>query len=83
MSAHCDQAVRVRFRGLVGEDELISAYRSCVVFCMPSIAELQSLATLEAMSAGRPVVAADAVALPLLVRHGTTGCSSRQATFQR
>ncbi|GAA1022616.1 hypothetical protein Aple_021530 [Acrocarpospora pleiomorpha] len=34
---------------------------------MPGIAELQSIATLEAMASGLPVVAADAVALPHLV----------------
>jgi len=40
---------------------------------MPGIAELQSLVTLEAMSAGKPVVAADAMALPHLVRPGRNG----------
>jgi len=43
------------------------------VFCMPGVAELQSLATMEAMAAGKPVVAADAVALPHLVRPGRNG----------
>ena len=40
---------------------------------MPGIAELQSLATMEAMAAGRPVVAADAMALPHLVHPGQNG----------
>jgi glycosyltransferase involved in cell wall biosynthesis len=40
---------------------------------MPGTAELQSLVTMEAMSAGKPVVAADAMALPHLVRHGHNG----------
>ena len=40
---------------------------------MPGTAELQSLATLEAMAAGLPVVAADAMALPHLVRDGANG----------
>ncbi len=55
------------------DDELVTAYRRCAVFCMPGVAELQSLVTLEAMAAGRPVVAADAVALPHLVRPGHNG----------
>jgi glycosyltransferase involved in cell wall biosynthesis len=67
------QAGRVRFRGAVADDELVAAYRRCAVFCMPGIAELQSLVTLEAMAAGRPVVAADAVALPHLVHPGRNG----------
>jgi glycosyltransferase involved in cell wall biosynthesis len=40
---------------------------------MPGVAELQSLATMEAMAAGKPVVAADAMALPHLVRPGRNG----------
>ena len=40
---------------------------------MPSIAELQSIATMEAMASGRPVVAADAMALPHLVHSGDNG----------
>ncbi len=64
---------RVRFHGFVPEDELVSAYAGAAVFCMPGIAELQSLVTLEAMASGTPVVAADAMALPHLVRPGRNG----------
>ncbi|WP_236792710.1 glycosyltransferase [Amycolatopsis sp. GM8] len=64
---------RVRFRGFVGEDDLLDSYAAADVFCMPGVAELQSLATMEAMAAGRPVVAADAMALPHLCRPGHNG----------
>jgi phosphatidylinositol alpha 1,6-mannosyltransferase len=64
---------RVRFRGFVSEEELVEAYATAAVFCMPGIAELQSLVTLEAMASGTPVVAADAMALPHLVRPGRNG----------
>jgi glycosyltransferase involved in cell wall biosynthesis len=40
---------------------------------MPSIAELQSIATMEAMASGRPVIAANAMALPHLVHDGDNG----------
>ena len=40
---------------------------------MPSTAELQSIATLEAMASGTPVVLADAMALPHLVTPGHEG----------
>jgi len=43
------------------------------VFVMPSIAELQSIATMEAMASGRPVIGADAMALPHLVHDGDNG----------
>lgn len=64
---------RVHFRGFVTEQELLEAYARAAVFCMPGVAELQSLATLEAMAAGTPVIAADAMALPHLVRPGRNG----------
>jgi phosphatidylinositol alpha 1,6-mannosyltransferase len=66
-------ADRVRFRGFVSEEELLEAYARAEVFCMPGVAELQSLVTLEAMSACTAVIAADAMALPHLVRPGRNG----------
>ncbi|MFJ5841702.1 glycosyltransferase [Streptomyces shenzhenensis] len=67
-------ADRVTFHGLAGDQEVLEAYGRCDVFCMPGTAELQSLVTMEAMAAGKPVVAADAMALPHLVRPGHNGC---------
>jgi glycosyltransferase involved in cell wall biosynthesis len=73
LADHLGITDRVRFLGFVSDDELRSAYERCSVFCMPGVAELQSLATMEAMAAGKPVVAANAVALPHLVRPGDNG----------
>ena len=64
---------RVRFRGLVSDEELREAYLRADVFTQPCTAELQSLASLEAMSASTPVVLADALALPHLVSEGDNG----------
>src|SRR5690606_33716213 len=64
---------RVHFAGYVSDEELLDAYARADVFCMPSIAELQSLATMEAMSARTPVVLANAMALPHLVAPGENG----------
>lgn len=66
-------AGRVRFLGRVSDDDLMSAYATADVFCMPGVSELQSIVTMEAMAVGLPVVAADAMALPHLVRPGTNG----------
>ena len=66
-------ADRVRFHGFVPEDDLVAAYARASVFCMPGIAELQSLVTREAMASSTPVIAADAMALPHLVRPGRNG----------
>ena len=64
---------RVRFLGLAPDAELREAYIRADLFCMPGTAELQSLVTLEAMSASTPVVLANAMALPHLVRDGENG----------
>jgi glycosyltransferase involved in cell wall biosynthesis len=66
-------ANRVTFHGFVPDADLVRRYAEADVFCMPGTAELQSLATMEAMAAGLPVVAADALALPHLVHHGGNG----------
>jgi glycosyltransferase involved in cell wall biosynthesis len=47
---------RVKFHGFVSEDDLLDAYARADLFVMPGVAELQSLATMEAMAAGKPVV---------------------------
>ncbi|MDY6054699.1 glycosyltransferase [Micrococcus sp.] len=64
---------RVRRLGHVSEEELRAAYLRADVFCQPGTAELQSLVSLEAMSASTPVVLADAMALPHLVDEGVNG----------
>ncbi len=64
---------RVTFHGRIGEDELLRIYTAASVWAMPSIAELQSIATMEAMASGLPVVCADAMALPHLVHDGENG----------
>lgn len=64
---------RVRFLGHVTDEELPGLYEAATVFVMPSIAELQSIATMEAMASGRPVIGANAMALPHLVHDGDNG----------
>lgn len=64
---------RVVLTGYVPDSDLSLLYNSADVFVMPSAAELQSIATLEAMACGRPVLAADARALPELVCPGVNG----------
>ncbi|MDL5352032.1 glycosyltransferase [Microbacterium sp. zg-YB36] len=73
LAAQLGLSEQVRFHGRVDEDELRSLYSRASVFAMPSIAELQSIATMEAMASGLPVVAADALALPHLVQDGVNG----------
>lgn len=64
---------RVRFTGFVPHEDLPALLNSVDVFVMPSEAELLSIASLEAMACGRPLLLANAVALPELVTHGVNG----------
>ncbi len=64
---------RVKFLGYVPGEDLPAVLNSADIFVMPSEAELQSIATLEAMATGRPVLLANARALPELVEVGVNG----------
>ena len=64
---------KVTFLGFIDDAELAPLYHLADIFAIPSQAELQSLTTMEAMACGLPVVAADAYALPELVRHQENG----------
>jgi glycosyltransferase involved in cell wall biosynthesis len=64
---------RVIFIGYVPPEDLPSLYNSADIFVMPSPEELQSIATLEAMASGKPILAAGARALPELVKPGANG----------
>jgi glycosyltransferase involved in cell wall biosynthesis len=47
----------VTFTGRVSDEDLVLLHKVATVYCMPSPAELQSIATLEAMASGKPIVA--------------------------
>ncbi len=64
---------RVVFHGRVDEERLRELYSRASVFVIASVAELQSIATMEAMASALPVVGANAVALPHLVHDGENG----------
>ena len=68
----------VTLTGRVSDDDIVALHKVGTVFCMPSPAELQSIATLEAMASGKPVVAVDAGALGELCQDGRNGFLTRQ-----
>ncbi len=73
LAAQLGIADRVHFTGYASDDELKAALTRAKVFAMPSIAELQSIATMEAMATALPVVGANAMALPHLIHDGENG----------
>lgn len=68
----------VTFTGRVSEEDKILLHQIGTVFAMPSPMELQSIATLEAMASGQPVVAVDAGALRELCQDGRNGILCHQ-----
>ncbi len=73
---------KVCFTGFLPNEDLPSVLNSIDVFAMPSEAELLSIATLQAMACGRPVLAADAVALPELVTENVNGLLFRPGNVE-
>lgn len=64
---------RVVFTGFIPNEDLHVLLNSVDVFTMPSEAELLSIASLEAMACARPLLLAEAIALPELVTPGVNG----------
>jgi glycosyltransferase involved in cell wall biosynthesis len=64
---------RVHFLGFVPEEDLPALYRHVDLFAIASDVEVQSIPTLQAAATGLPIVAAEAAALPELVKDGENG----------
>jgi glycosyltransferase involved in cell wall biosynthesis len=60
----------VRWAGQLSLSALAGEYGRCDIFCLPSVQEGFGIVFLEAMAAGKPIVAASAAAVPEVVRHG-------------
>jgi glycosyltransferase involved in cell wall biosynthesis len=69
--AAMDLGSRVRFLGI--RDDVPDLLAACDVFVLPSLYEGLGLVYLEAMAAGRPVLATNGTAIPEVVVHGVTG----------
>ncbi|HZA25286.1 MAG TPA: glycosyltransferase, partial [Dehalococcoidia bacterium] len=63
----------VVFTGFVPDDDLPYLYNISHIYIGAGAAELQGIAVMEAMATGLPVLAANAVALPELVKEGENG----------
>jgi glycosyltransferase involved in cell wall biosynthesis len=60
----------VQWLGDASLTSLAEEYNRCDVFCLPSVQEGFGIVFLEAMAAGKPIVAARAAAIPEVVRNG-------------
>jgi glycosyltransferase involved in cell wall biosynthesis len=68
-----DLGRHVRFLGQVDFRALVEAYARCEVFCLPSLQEGFGMVYLEAMAAGKPVIACRGTAVEELVEDGVNG----------
>lgn len=73
---------RVRWLGNVSEEQLADEYSACAVFCLPSRQEAFGLVLVEAMVAGKPIVAARAASVPELVQDGYNGLLVEPGDFE-
>lgn len=73
LATACGVADRVRFHGFVGRTGLAALHARADIFVLTSNAESCSVALLEAMAAGLPIVATKAGGNAELVQHGSNG----------
>lgn len=60
----------VTWVGEASRDELAREYNRADIFCLPSVQEGFGIVFLEAMAAGKPIVATRVAAVPEVVKHG-------------
>jgi glycosyltransferase involved in cell wall biosynthesis len=64
---------RVRFRGRQSREEVAAAMAQCILFALPSSYEGLGCVYLEAMAAGKPIVACTGQGIAEVVQHGHNG----------
>lgn len=76
-------AQKVKFLGKIPFDEIPRYLKAADCFAYASVTETQGLVTLEAIAAGLPVAAVDAVGTSDIVRHGIEGllCDNNSAAL--
>ena len=63
----------VQFLGFLSDEEIKKEYSECSIFVLPSQEESQGLVLVEAMAAGKPVVASNIGGIPHVVDDNETG----------
>ena len=61
------------FLGVISNNEKIELFRKATIFLLPSYAEGQPIAILEAMGAGLPVISTSVGSIPEIIKDGENG----------
>src|SRR5207248_8924119 len=73
LSSRLGIAKKVNFFGRQTRTQVADAMRRCAVFALPSHYEGLGCVYLEAMSAGKPVIACQGQGIEEIIQHGTNG----------
>ena len=68
-----EQNPRIRFVGPLMPDAVIEWMAGCSVFVLPSRSEGMPRVLIEAMAAGKPIIASSVSGIPFYIEHGRTG----------
>ncbi len=80
LAKELDIASQLSFTGYLPRSEVISCCASADLFVFSSMTETQGLVLLEAMAAGTPVVAVDALGVSTSIKNGQGGCLCEPST---
>jgi glycogen(starch) synthase len=73
LSARCGMQERVHFLGFADRPKTVALFQGCAFFVLPSRIEPQGIVNLEAMAAGKAVLASHVGGVPEIVQDGETG----------
>ena len=74
--------VRIHCGMQANTPELMNLYERADIFCLPTQADGSSIASLEAMASGLPVLVGAAGGIPELIEDGRTGCLLERGCFE-